>query len=72
MSNQKIVFSKEIDNSLQGFSLVLTFVVMGIMLQFFPSFFGNVNKIVTIIFIIFVIMQKIKKVVLGLILKKIY
>ena len=53
MSNQKIVFSKEIDKSLQGFSLVLTFVVMGIMLQFFPSFFGNVNKVVTIIFIIF-------------------
>ena len=53
MSNQKIVFSKEIDKSLQGFSLVLTFVVMGIMLQFFSSFFGNVSCIVTIVFIIF-------------------
>lgn len=50
--NNKIIFSEEIDKLLQGFSLVLTFIVVGIMLQFFPSFFGNVNKAVTVIFII--------------------
>lgn len=50
-SNKKINFSKEIDNSISSYSLVITFIILGLLLQFYPSIFGSVGKIVTIIFI---------------------
>lgn len=46
-----IIFSKEIDASINGYSLVITFILLGIALYMYPQIFGNVNKIVTYIFI---------------------
>lgn len=52
---KKIVFSEEIDNTISGFSLVLTFVVVGIFWIFNKQYFGNekVAKTIQWIFIIF-------------------
>lgn len=51
---KKIYFSPEIDSSIEGFSLVLTFAVVGLILQFYPSYFGNeiVTNIVKWLFIV--------------------
>lgn len=51
-SNKKINFSKEIDNSISSYSLVITFIILGLLLQFYPSSFGSVSNLVTIIFIV--------------------
>lgn len=48
---KKIFFSKEIDDSINGYSLVITFIFLGLALSFYPKIFGNVGKIVTYIFI---------------------
>lgn len=50
-NKKKIVFNKEIDNSINGFALVLAFIIIGIILQFDNSFFGGATNIVKIIFI---------------------
>lgn len=49
----KIYFSPEIDDRISGFALVFTFAVVGLILQFFPNYFGNriVTDIVKWIFI---------------------
>ena len=45
---KKIVFSEEIDSAINGFSLVVTFIVIGIFLIFNNSYFGN-EKVASII-----------------------
>jgi|GEM_PF-7045684 len=37
---KKIYFSKEIDDIINSFSTTITFIIIGILLQFFPTFFG--------------------------------
>lgn len=55
MGKNKIIFSEEIDSTISGFSLVLTFIIIGIFLIFNNQYFGNekVTKIIQWIFIIF-------------------
>lgn len=50
-----IIFSEEIDSTINGFSLVLTFIVIGIFLIFNKNYFGNpiVATIIQWVFIIF-------------------
>ena len=38
---KKITFSEEIDSSISGFSLVITFIIIGIFLLFNKDYFGN-------------------------------
>ena len=38
---KKIIFSEVIDNSISGFALVITFIVVGIFLLFNKDYFGN-------------------------------
>ena len=45
---KKIVFSEEIDSIISGFSLVITFIVIGIFLIFNKNYFGN-EKVASII-----------------------
>lgn len=51
---KKIYFSPEIDSRIEGFALVFTFVVIGLILQFVPNYFGNelVTQIVKWVFIV--------------------
>ena len=37
----RIIFSEVIDNSISGFALVITFIVVGIFLLFNKDYFGN-------------------------------
>lgn len=37
----KVTFSEEIDNSISGFALVITFIIVGIFLLFNKDYFGN-------------------------------
>lgn len=55
---KKVYFSPEIDSRIEGFALVFTFVVAGLILQFFPTYFGNevVTQIAKWIFIVIGIM----------------
>lgn len=55
---KKVYFTPEIDSSISGFSLVLTFAVVGLILQFYPDYFGNevVTQVVKWIFIVIGIM----------------
>ena len=50
---KRVYFTPEIDSSISGFALVLTFAVVGLILQFYPNYFGNevVTQIVKWIFI---------------------
>lgn len=52
---KKIYFSKEIDSRINGFSLIIAFIGVGVLLQFCPDYFGNsfITKFVKILFIIF-------------------
>ena len=47
-----IVFNENIDSSINGFALVFAFIIIGIILQFDNSFFGNATNIIKIIFIV--------------------
>ncbi len=49
----KIIFSEEIDNSISGFSLVMTFIIVGMFLLFNKDYFGNqiVAKVIQWLFI---------------------
>lgn len=38
---KKATFSEEIDNSISGFALVITFIIVGIFLLFNKDYFGN-------------------------------
>lgn len=38
---KKVTFSEEIDNSISGFALVITFIIVGIFLLFNKDYFGN-------------------------------
>lgn len=51
---KKIIFSEEVDSSITGFALVLTFIVIGIFLLYNNQYFGNetVAKIIQWIFIV--------------------
>lgn len=51
---KKITFSEEIDNSINGFALVVTFIAVGIFLLFNKKYFGNeiVSTIIQWIFIV--------------------
>lgn len=46
------MFSEKIDSTIQGFSLVLAFIIFGIMLQFDVDFFGNATKFFQILFVV--------------------
>lgn len=52
---KKVTFSEEIDSIISGFSLVITFIIIGIFLIFNKDYFGNtiVATIIQWIFIIF-------------------
>lgn len=47
-----IVFNENIDSSINGFALVFAFIIIGIILQFDNSFFGNATNIIKIVFIV--------------------
>ena len=47
-----IVFNENIDSSINGFALVIAFIIIGIILQFDNSFFGNATSIIKIVFIV--------------------
>ena len=47
-----IVFDENTDSSINGFALVFAFIIMGIILQFDNSFFGNATNIIKIVFIV--------------------
>ena len=49
---EKVTFTKEIDSEISGYALTFTLIILGIALQFFPKVFGNVDKAVSISFII--------------------
>lgn len=49
---KKIIFSEEIDNEISSYALIITFIILGLLLQFFPSIFGTVDKYISIIFIV--------------------
>lgn len=51
-NKKKIVFNEEIDNSINGFALVLAFIIIGIILQFDNSFFGGATHIIKLVFIV--------------------
>lgn len=53
-SKQKIVFSKEIDDNHNGQAIGLSFLSIGLILQFLPDYFGNawVTNAIKIIFIV--------------------
>ena len=51
-NNKKIIFNKEIDNIINGLALVLAFLILGIILQFKESFFGEATFVIKIVFII--------------------
>lgn len=38
---KKVTFSEEVDNSINGFALVITFIIVGIFLLFNKDYFGN-------------------------------
>lgn len=52
VKNKKIVFDQEADNSINGFALVLAFIIIGIILQFDNSFFGTATNFIKIGFVI--------------------
>lgn len=47
-----IVFNENIDSSINGFALVIAFIIIGIILQFDNSFFGNATNIIKLVFIV--------------------
>lgn len=51
---KKIIFSEEIDSSISGFSLVITFIIVGLFLLFNKDYFENqtVSKVIQWIFIV--------------------
>jgi hypothetical protein len=51
---KKITFSEEIDSSISGFALVITFIIVGVFLIFNKNYFGN-EMVATIIQWIFII-----------------
>lgn len=51
-NNKKIIFNKEIDDIINGLALVLAFLILGIILQFKESFFGEATFVIKIVFII--------------------
>lgn len=51
-NKEKIAFNKNIDSSINGFALVVAFIIMGGMLQFDNKYFGNSTNTIKIIFII--------------------
>ena len=53
-SKQKTVFSKEIDDNHNGQAIGLSFLTIGLILQFLPDYFGNawVTNTIKIVFII--------------------
>lgn len=50
--DKKIVFNEKVDDSINGFAVVFTFIIVGIILQFDNSFLGIANNVIKIIFII--------------------
>ena len=48
----KIIFDEKIDKSISGFALVFAFIIIGILLQFDSSFFGEATSVIKITFII--------------------
>lgn len=48
----KIIFDEKIDKSISGFALVFAFIIIGILLQFDSSFFGETTNIIKFTFII--------------------
>ena len=59
---KKICFSEEIDNEINSYAVIFTFILLGLLLQFFPSIFGSVDKYISIIFIAFGIIALISEV----------
>ena len=53
-SKQKTVFSKEIDYNHNGQAIGLSFLAIGLILQFLPGYFGNeqVTNVVKIVFVV--------------------
>lgn len=51
-NEKKYTFSEQIDSSINGFSVVLAFIIIGVLLQFDNSFFGNATSFIQIVFII--------------------
>jgi hypothetical protein len=49
---KKITFNEKIDSLINGFAVVLTYIIIGIILQFDNSFFGSSTAIIKISFII--------------------
>ena len=50
-NNKKIIFNKEIDDIINGLALVLAFLILGIILLFKESFFGEATFVIKIVFI---------------------
>lgn len=50
-NNKKIIFTKEVDDIINGLALVLAFLVLGIILQFKETFFGEATFVIKIAFI---------------------
>lgn len=48
----KIVFDEKVDSSINGFALVFAFIIIGVILQFDNSFFGNATTAIKIVFIV--------------------
>lgn len=64
IKNNKVVFDEKTDSSINGFALVFAFIIVGIILQFDNSFFGNTTPIIQASFIvcgIFGLFTEIKK-----------
>ncbi|MGN1342818.1 MAG: hypothetical protein ACI4VL_06500 [Bacilli bacterium] len=51
-NKKKIVFDEKIDSSINGFALVFAFIIIGIILQFDNSFFGNATTIIKVVFVV--------------------
>lgn len=51
---KKVTFSEEIDSSISGFALVITFIIVGIFLLFNKDYFGNqiVDTVIQWLFIV--------------------
>lgn len=52
IKNNKVVFDEKTDSSINGFALVFAFIIVGVILQFDNSFFGNATTIIQVSFIV--------------------
>ena len=51
-NNKSVTFSREIDDLIAGFALVCAFILLGIIILFFPELLGVQDKTISYIFII--------------------